>query len=328
MGRVLAVGLWLWLSACSAAPQPAHGVIVARDPRDLPAPIRNRAAGRVEVELTTREVVAEVAPGQRAWIWSFNGTVPGPLIRAREGDEVVIRLTNEGGSVEPHSIDLHAVLGSAGGHALTEVDPGETAELTFIATRQGAYFYHCGAEDMPWEHVAYGMYGAILVEPPGGLPPVDAEFYVAESEWYFGSDGGEAAEHGGGPGPGVLTLDEDAAEREDPTLFTFNGHRAALVSAELYGEAMRVPVGGRARIVFVGAGPNLAASPHVIGGIFDTVAFGHFEDVLRNEETVLVPAGSAVVLELSLPVAGAYPLVDHALFRASRGAMGIIHAGP
>ena len=106
------------------------------------------------------------------------------MIRVREGDTVVINLTNNMGNEEPHNIDLHAAQGPGGGAAVTEIGPGETATLRFKAKRQGAYIYHCAAEGMAWEHVAYGMYGLIMVEPKGGLEKVDREFYVGQGDWY------------------------------------------------------------------------------------------------------------------------------------------------
>jgi nitrite reductase (NO-forming) len=333
---LLALPLLVAAAACHDARTPA--VPVARSPLDMPAPTSRATPETVTVDLVVREVLADIGDGKTAWVWTFDGTVPGPLVRVIEGDTVVLRLTNEAANVEPHSIDLHAVMGPGGGHAVTEVDPGETAELRFVAARQGAYFYHCGAEGKPWEHVAYGMYGVILVEPPGGLPPVDLELYVTQAEWYLrraGSGGGEHEEeeeeeaHGGGAPAipdDVWVLDEDAAAREQPTLFTFNGHTQALVDPALFGRAARVGAGGRVRIVFANAGPNLTSSVHVVGAIFDAVYTGHFEDVVRNEETLLVAPGSAAVLELTLPAPGEYPLVDHALFRAARGALGLLHA--
>ncbi|MGE5784912.1 MAG: multicopper oxidase domain-containing protein, partial [Myxococcales bacterium] len=256
-----------------------------------------------------------------ARVWTFNGTVPGPFLRVREGDTVVLKLTNDPSNVEPHSIDLHAVVGPDGGGAVTEVKPGESKTLTFLATRQGAYLYHCVAEHEPWEHIAYGMYGVILVEPPEGLPRVDHEYYVAQSEWYLtlasAEEHGEAKEEGGEKGeeseneasePGslgnVFVLDEGAARRAEPTLFTFNGHRQALSSDKLFGQVMRAQSGESVRVFFADAGPNMTSSFHVIGAIFDRVLTGHFEDATRNEETLSVPPGSAAVFEFSTPVPG------------------------
>ena len=319
------------LLACTQPDTPA--VSVARDPLDLaPSPQRVEPS-TVLVELTAREVIAELADGVKASAWTFNGTVPGPLIRVVRGDTVVVRLTNDSSSVEPHSIDLHAAAVEGGGAVLSEVRPGETAEVSFQADHEGAFLYHCAAEGMPWEHVAHGMYGAIVVEPPGGLPPVETEAYVVQSEWYLrdsdDASGGEEEEDEGDHGmlpSDVLVLDERAAFASQPSFYTFNGHREALASEELFGERIRTSAGGGVRIFFANAGPNLPSSFHVVGGVFDRVFTGNFAQSLRDEETVLVPAGSAAVFELTLPTTGDYEMVDHALYRAARGARGMMHS--
>lgn len=334
--RAFALLAALVTSACATYAEPTPAEVVARDPREVPAPIRRSAAETVEIDLVAREVIAELAPGRKAWVWTFGGAVPGPLLRVMQGDSVVLRLTNDPANREPHSVDLHAAVAPGGGAVATEVHPGETRELRFTADHQGVFLYHCTAEDMPWEHIAYGMYGAIVVEPPGGLEPADVELYVAQSEWYLAipeSGSAEEEEEGGAhagmehtPLPSdVAVLDEAAAERSDPTLFTFNGHAEALRSAELFGEAMRVARGGRVRIFFANAGPNLPSSAHIVGGIFDRVALGPFDEPLHDRETVLVPPGSAALLEAEMPVAGDYALVDHALFHAALGARGVLH---
>ncbi|MFZ5889474.1 MAG: multicopper oxidase domain-containing protein [Myxococcota bacterium] len=332
-----ALVLAFWITACSSTAPDTPAVLVAHDPLDLaPSPQRVEPSN-VLVELTAREVVAELANGVKASVWTFNDRVPGPLIRVVQGDTVVLRLTNDSSSVEPHSIDLHAAAVPGGGGVLTEVGPGETAELSFRAEHQGAFLYHCAAEGMPWEHVAYGMYGMIVVEPPGGLEPVATEAYVAQSEWYLRDSGGEGhemegeeeeeEEEGEGALPAdVLVLDESAAFASQPTLYTFNGHRDALTAPGMFGDRIRTPAGANMRIFFANAGPNLPSSFHVVGGIFDRVFTGNFQQSLNDEETVLVAPGSAAVFELTLPVAGDYEMVDHALFRAARGARGMIHS--
>ena len=183
--------------AAQAVPEVAN---VAKDPTDVPPPIRRSNAQTVEVELWVEEVVTQIEPGKWAWVWTFNGTVPGPMIRAMEGDTVVVTLNNYPESCEsnpdcvpnqrPHNIDLHAVMGPGGGAAVTNVAVDATRTFSFKALRQGAYIYHCAAGAV-WEHVAYGMYGLILIEPKGGLKPKGSnhkkgfkEFYVGQSEWY------------------------------------------------------------------------------------------------------------------------------------------------
>ena len=302
---------------------------VAKDPTDVPPPIHRSNPQTVTVNLYTQEVIAEIAPGENAWVWTFSdvpdepGTIPGPMIRVMEGDTVEINLTNNmTGNIEPHNIDLHATMGPGGGAAVTEIEPGETATLRFKALREGAYIYHCAAEGMPWEHVAYGMYGLIMVEPPGGLEPVDREFYIGQSDWYH-TPAGPGEEHG--LPPDVLKLDEDEALDEHPTMYSFNGHKAALTDPSLFGETIRTDQINKVRFFFVTGGPNIGSNWHIIGTIFDKIYKGHHMDFVRNEETVYVPPGSAAVFELITPVPGKYLIVDHALFRVPKGAAGFMH---
>lgn len=299
---------------------------VAKDPREVPA----SPLGDVTVDLDAVEALGELAPGVPAWTWTFaprdgKPTVPGPMIRVREGNRVTINLCNRLSNVEPHNIDLHAAMGPGGGAAVTNIEPGECKTLSFRALRQGAYIYHCAGEGMPWEHVAYGMYGLIQVDPPGGLIPGYKEFYVGQSDWYLKVD--EALNADKGLPAGTYSLDEDKAFLEHPDLFTFNGHKAALADPMLFGHAIHVDVGSKVRIFFVTGGPNIGSNFHVIGTIFDRVYAGSPRTAIENEETVHVPPGSASVFELSAPVPGGFLIVDHALFRVPKGAAGLMHVG-
>jgi nitrite reductase (NO-forming) len=293
---------------------------VIKDPTDVPPRLTRSDPTTVTVDLVAKELVAELAPGKDYRFWTFNGTVPGPMIRVMEDDTVVINLTNQLSNVEPHDIDLHAVMGPGGGAAVTEVEPGETKTLTFKALRAGAYIYHCAAEGKPWEHVANGMYGLIQVEPKGGLPRVDKEFYVGQGEWYPTDDAD--------PEIGASVLDEEKALAEHPDFFTFNGHTKALTDPALFGEKIRAKQNDRVRFFFVDGGPNVGSNWHIIGTIFDRVYTGSSRTAVENEETVYVPPGSAAVFELTMPVPGKYLLVDHALWRVPKGAGGFLHVDP
>ena len=300
---------------------------VARSPLDVPPPITRRAPERVHVHLVAREVVGELAHGERFlfWIYALPGqapAVPGPMIRVLAGDTIVLRLTNARGNREAHGIDFHAAIGPGGGTDMVEVEPGETKTFTFTVHRPGAYVYHCGAEGKPWEHVSHGMFGLIEVDPPGGLPPGYRELYVGQSEWYVAS----STRHDGS----VSFHDLDDAKAEDltPDRVTFNGNALALASPSLFGDAMQVRQGQKVRIFFVNGGPNLVSSFHVIGEIFDRVYADDRSGALPDEETALVPPGSAAVFELTAGAPGMYPLVDHALWHAAEGAEGLITVTP
>ena len=126
--------------------------------------------------------------------WTFGGTVPGPMLRVRQGDTVELTLKNAPDSKLSHSIDLHAVTGPGGGAKVTQIAPGESATFTFKALNPGVYVYHCATPLVP-QHIANGMYGLIVVEPPEGLPPVDHEFYVMQGDFYLEGDRAEQGLH-------------------------------------------------------------------------------------------------------------------------------------
>jgi CRP-like cAMP-binding protein len=158
-------------------------ISIVRDPTDLPAPIGARGPKRVRVDLETIEVTGNLADGATYRYWTFNQKVPGPFIRVRVGDTVEVRLKNHDDSVMMHNVDFHAVTGPGGGAKATDAAPGESRGFEFTAINPGLYVYHC-AVPMAAQHIANGMYGLILVEPEGGLPKVDREFYVMQGEIY------------------------------------------------------------------------------------------------------------------------------------------------
>lgn len=156
---------------------------IARDPNDLPPPLTRTINETVHVDLETQEVIAEIAPGIKYNYWTFNGKVPGPFVRVLEGDTVEVSIKNNQTSIHPHNIDFHAVTGPGGGATVTNVNPGETKMFIFKALNPGLYVYHCAHPNVS-THMAHGMYGLILVEPKGGLPKVDKEFYIMQGELY------------------------------------------------------------------------------------------------------------------------------------------------
>jgi nitrite reductase (NO-forming) len=245
-------------------------------------------------------------------MWTFGGTVPGPILRVRAGDTVQVNLTNSDTSGFAHSVDFHAATGYLGGGEVTQVAPGETKSFTFKALNPGVYVYHC-ATPMVAHHIANGMYGLIVVEPEGGLPPVDREFYVMQGEIYST----------GAPGDkGHLDFDLNAMLAENPNYLVFNGSVDAL-SKDL---ALRANVGERVRIFMGVGGPNLTSSFHVIGEVFDRAydLASLTSPPLTNIQTVLVPPGGATVVEFGLEQPGNYLLVDHALARAVKGLVDLL----
>ena len=283
---------------------------VVRDPSDLPPSVAGRGPERVSVVLETIEVTGQLASGATYHYWTYDRKVPGPFVRVRVGDTVDVTLINAPDSSERHSVDFHAATGPGGGAAATDVAPGETGRFSFKALKAGLYVYHC-AVPLAAQHIANGMYGLILVEPEGGLPRVDREFYVMQGEVYtnepFGSQG-------------LLTESVAALMGERPEYFVFNGAAEAL-SGE---NALTAEVGETVRIYFGDGGPNKTSSFHVIGEIFDRVyQLGSLASPpLLDVQTVSVPPGGATVVDLKLDVPGEFLLVDHALTRAARGLVG------
>jgi nitrite reductase (NO-forming) len=286
---------------------------VLADPALVPEPITRTQPETVKLHLTVHEVEAELADGATYAFWTFDGTVPGPLLRVMEGDTVELTLTNPATSTVGHNIDLHAVNGPGGGAAVTNVAPGESKTFTFQALNPGAYIYHC-AFPPPFHHISQGMYGGIVVEPKGGLAPVDREFYMVQGEWYTTGKAGAK---------GNQEFSFDKALAEQPEYVTFNGHVDALTKLK----PLQAQVGETVRIFFGNGGPNLGSNFHLIGEIWDKVYPGSPKSVIENEETWYVPPGSMSIFEFRLDEPGSYTLVDHALWRVAKGAAGLLMAG-
>jgi nitrite reductase (NO-forming) len=291
----------------------AAGVSVVHHPADLPGPIGSRGPANVRVDLTAKEVKGQLAEGASFSYFTFNGSIPGPMIRVRVGDTVELHLKNETASAFPHSIDLHAVTGPGGGAVFTQTNPGQETSFTFKALNTGLYVYHCATPSVA-HHIANGMYGLILVEPAGGLPAVDREFYVMQGEVYTEQPFGAT---------GHLDFSETKMLAEAPEYFVFNGAAGALTQDT---NLLQAAVGETVRIFFGVGGPNATSSFHVIGEIFDRAwPFAALSSPpLEDVQTVTVPPGGATMVEFKLDVPGRYILVDHALSRLERGLAGFL----
>jgi nitrite reductase (NO-forming) len=208
------------------------------------------------------------------------------------------------------------VTGPGGGAAATFTAPGQTTRFQFRALNPGLYVYHCATAPVPM-HVANGMYGLILVEPPEGMPPVDKEFYLMEGDFYTKGKYHEA---------GLQPFDMQKGIEARPTYVLFNGSEGSLLGDN----AIRAHVGDSVRIYFGVGGPNLTSSFHVIGEIFDRVYTEGGSRFQENVQTTLVPAGGSAIVEFGVQVPGAYAIVDHSLFRAfNQGAVGTLKvSGP
>jgi nitrite reductase (NO-forming) len=289
--------------------EPVEAILTS--PPQVPPPTGRTAPAKVIVNLEVVEKELPIAEGATYTFWTFGGTVPGSFIRVRQGDTVEFHLHNHPSSKMPHNIDLHGVTGPGGGAASSFTAPGHSSQFTFKALNQGLYVYHCATAPVGM-HVANGMYGLILVEPPEGLPPVDKEFYVMQGDFYTTTKFREK---------GYAPFDMQKAIDENPTYVLFNGAETALTGDR----ALQASVGESVRLYVGKGGPNLVSSFHVIGEIFDKVWYEGGTRFQENVQTTLIPAGGAMIADFHLEVPGSYVLVDHSIFRAfNKGALGIL----
>ncbi|HTQ24273.1 MAG TPA: copper-containing nitrite reductase [Candidatus Binataceae bacterium] len=277
-------------------------------PTKIPPPITRSHSIHNEFELEAREVDGEIEPGAKFSYMTYDGQVPGPMLRVRVGDLVTLTLRNNAHSSTWHSIDLHAVCGPGGGAEPLTVLPGQSKTIKFKAMYPGAFIYHCGVPGMD-EHMARGMFGIIVVEPEEGLPHVDREFYLGQNETYTRQKPGT---------PGPRDFDFDALLREEPSYVIFNGGFNALTAKRL--GAMHAKVGESVRIFMVNTGPNLLSSLHPIGNIWTRAwLMGALAmPPMRFLQSVPVPPGNAIVADMELPVPQTIKIVDHAMSRAAR----------
>jgi len=280
-------------------------------PPFVPPPTGRKTPAKVVVELEVVEKEMPISEGVNYTFWTFGGSVPGSFIRVRQGDTVEFHLKNHPSSKMPHNIDLHGVTGPGGGAASSFTAPGHESQFTFKALNEGIYVYHCATAPVGM-HVANGMYGLILVEPPEGLPKVDHEYYVMQGDFYTA---GKYREKGQQP------FDMEKAIAEQPTYVLFNGAEGSLTGDR----AMTAKVGESVRLYVGNGGPNLVSSFHVIGAIFDQVRYEGGSNIQKNVQTTLIPAGGAAIVKFTAKVPGSYVLVDHSIFRAfNKGALAIM----
>ena len=289
---------------------------VLTSPPHVPPPVNRDYPAKVVVTLDVVEKEMPISEGVTYTFWTFGGTVPGSFIRVRQGDTVQFHLRNMPDSKMPHNIDLHGVTGPGGGAASSFTAPGHVSRFTFKALNAGLYVYHCATAPVGM-HVANGMYGLILVEPPEGLPPVDKEYYVMQGDFYTAGKYREK---------GHQAFDMQKGIDENPTYVLFNGSEGSLTGDK----ALQAKVGETVRLYVGNGGPNLVSSFHVIGEIFDKVWFEGGTRFQENVQTTLIPSGGAAIMQFRLEVPGSYVLVDHSIFRAfNKGALAILKAeGP
>lgn len=286
-------------------------VSISQDPNAVPASVALRLPELVKYRIESVELEGKLDDGTTFTYWTFDRKVPGPMLRVREGDSVELTLANAASSKMVHPLDLHAVTGGMGGGENTQVAPGQERTIKFKALKPGLYVYHCATPLVP-QHISAGMYGLILVEPEGGLPKVDKEFYVMQGEMY--------TQHATGT-KGHQAFSTDRMADELPDYYVFNGAVGSLTKEH----QMKAQVGETVRVYFGVGGPNKISSFHVIGEIFDTVySEASLDGKKHNVQTTLVAPGGATIVEFKVDYPGKYLLVDHALSRAGKGAVGAL----
>jgi len=264
-----------------------------------------------DIEMPIIEHDMTVATGFVVHVWTFGGTVPGPVIRVHLGDTVRVHLTNT--TAMSHSIDFHASQ-TAMNDQMVEIKPGATWTYTFRADYAGVWMYHCGTAPA-LEHIANGMFGMVIVEPRGGLPKVDTELAIVQSEWYLGAQG-QPAEYS-----------KASAAAPAPDFVVFNG-----VANQYKDHPIQVQSGQRVRIFVIDVGPNIDSSFHIVGTIFDSVTREGVQLVRGNaggwgSQAVDLSPAQAAIIELTVPESGMYAMVTHAFNFVGRGALGMLMAG-
>jgi nitrite reductase (NO-forming) len=284
-------------STITPAKAPAHPVYSAVPPA---APQGNI----VDVHLVAKEGLIAIAPGVAYNAWTFNGTVPGPIIRVRQGQTIHFTLTND--SQMPHSIDFHAAQ-TPWNVNYQPVAPGKSFSFDWQANYPGVFMYHCGTPPV-MVHMANGMYGAIIVDPSAGWAPAQ-EYVLVQSEFYAHLDSN-----------GTYSVDGKKLMAATPDYVVFNGYANQYKDAPLTAKA-----GERIRLFVVNAGPSLFSAFHVIGGIFsDVYQDGNPANHTVGDQTVTIPPGGGAVLELTIPDAGTYPFLTHSFMGADLGALGLL----
>lgn len=287
---------------------PVIDAIVTHAP-EVPPPTDRDHPAKVRVKMETVEKTMKMDDGVEYHYWTFDGDVPGRMIRVREGDTVEVEFSNNPSSTVPHNVDFHAATGQGGGAAATFTAPGRTSTFSFKALQAGLYIYHCAVAPVGM-HIANGMYGLILVEPKEGLPKVDKEFYIVQGDFY--TKGKKGAQ-------GLQPFDMDKAIAEQPEYVVFNGHVGSIAGDN----ALKAKAGETVRMYVGNGGPNLVSSFHVIGEIFDKVYVEGGKLINENVQSTIVPAGGAAIVEFKVDIPGSYTLVDHSIFRAfNKGALG------
>jgi nitrite reductase (NO-forming) len=289
---------------------PANADALAMRHAAYPSALPAAAAGPVaHVHLSIADRVMSIAPGIHYRAWTFGNSTPGPVIHVREGQKVVVTLTN--GAMMAHSVDFHAAQ-VAPNIDFADIAPGASKTFSFTAKVPGVFMYHCGTSPT-FVHIANGMYGAIIVEPQN-MPPVQHQYVLVSSEWYLNA-----------PGTGApASLDLTKAEQMTPDWVTFNGYAAQYKTHPL----TSMP-GQTVRFWIVDAGPSLNTDFHVVGSILKRAWINAdlVDPPQHDVQTAMVPAGGGGVFDVTIPKPGIYPFVSHSFASVMLGEVGLLNVG-
>jgi nitrite reductase (NO-forming) len=267
----------------------------------------------IDVELVVEEKQATVAEGYVQQIWTFNGTMPGPVIRTRVGDTVRVHLVNPPEATVSHSVDFHASQ-VAWNDEMRSIAPGEELIYEFTTDYAGVWMYHCGTDPV-LHHIANGMFGMVIVEPEGGLPPMENEFFIVQHEWYLGPQGE------------VSSFAKANQAAPAPDFVMFNG-----AAFQYKDNPIEIPTGEEVRLFVLDVGPSIDSSFHIVGTIFDDVIkegvhLQRGNDGNWGSQAVDLAPAQGAVIELQASEDGLYPMVTHAFNFPGRGAVGLLQAG-
>ncbi|MGM1047062.1 MAG: multicopper oxidase domain-containing protein [Bacillota bacterium] len=264
-------------------------------------PVVHREGTDVFIEMTAQVTNIEISKGVTYNAWTFNGTVPGPVLRVKEGDTIHFTLRNLDPDT-PHSMDFHAVHASPS-EKFIDIHPGEEGTFEYKASTPGVFMYHCGTKPVLL-HIANGMYGMIIVEPKDGYPTdseIDREYTIVQSEFYSGDV-------------------YNSSLHEEPAYVVFNGNDYGLKEHPFLAKT-----GDKVRLYINNAGPNQVSSFHIVGTVMDRVYLdGNPQNVLYGMQTVMLPASGGAVVEFTVMEEGDYPIVSHQFKDAQKGALAIL----
>jgi nitrite reductase (NO-forming) len=296
--------------ATAAAAPPVAKLAAATTPGPIAAEIPPVAKGKVvRLTMTAEDAVVPIAHGVTYQAWTFNGKVPGPVIHVRQGQRLVITFRNA--TKMPHSLDLHAARVPAN-VAFTDIAPGASTTISFVASTPGAFLYHCVTAP-GLMHIGNGMFGALIVDPAKPLPHASHEFVLVASEWYLNGPGTKAP----------ASLDWTKAMAMQPDYLAFNGY-----ANEYADHPLHVQPHQRVRFYVVNAGPNLVTPFHLVGGVFERAYNdGDMSHWLNGVQTTDVAPGGSAAFDARFDQPGVYGFVSHSFANVEKGELGAIDVG-